>query len=205
MLAAHGVTLSRSSPLKGRSKTPGGIKPASDSVIASAAEVRRVPVAEDDRSIDETLVDLMSEYERPIYNFLLALLHDPDVALDCAQDTFLRAYENLRKGKPVTSPWLYTVARNRAMDEFRRNKRIQPDPDLILEQIPVHEPTDRRLAVQSILNQLSPSDREVLYLFDVAGFRTDEIGNMLGVKGTAIRQRLSRARERFRQLYGAEA
>ncbi|GAC1399905.1 MAG: hypothetical protein NVSMB52_13490 [Chloroflexota bacterium] len=155
-------------------------------------------------TIENRLVELMSEYERPIYNFLLALLHDSDVALDCAQDTFLRAYENLRRGKPVNSPWLYTVARNRAMDEFRRNKKVQPDLET-LENIPVHESTDRSLAVRAVMEQMSPADREVLYLFDIAGFKTDEIGTMLGVRGAAIRQRLSRARERFRVLYGAEA
>jgi RNA polymerase sigma-70 factor (ECF subfamily) len=71
--------------------------------------------------------------------------------------------------------------------------------------MPVHHRTDESLAVQQVLERLSPPDREVLYLFDVAGFKTDEIGAMLGVRGTAIRQRLSRARERFRLLYGAEA
>lgn len=154
---------------------------------------------------DDDLVTLMNEYERPIYNFLLAILRDPDVALDCAQDTFLRAYENLRKGRPVNASWLYKVARNRAMDEFRRKRRVvQPESDA-LEQLPVYESTDQVLAVQSILAEMSPLDREVLYLFDVAGFKTDEIGAMLGVRGTAIRQRLSRARERFRLLYGTES
>lgn len=161
-------------------------------------------MSETERAIEDQLVDLMNEYERPIYNFLLSLLHDPDVALDCAQDTFMRAFNNLKKGKSVNSPWLYTVARNRAMDEFRRNKKVQPDLDA-LEHIPVHEGTDRALAVRSVMEQLSPADREVLYLFDIAGFKTDEIGRMLGVRGSAIRQRLSRARERFRVLYGVEA
>jgi len=161
-----------------------------------------VPEARD--RIESQLVELMNDYERPIYNFLLALLHDSDVALDCAQDTFLRAYENLRKGRPVNAAWLYTVARNRAMDEFRRNRKLQTDIDT-LEQVPMHEHPDRALAVRAVLEQLSPADREVLYLFDVAGFKTDEIGAMLGIKGSAIRQRLSRARERFRVLYGAEA
>lgn len=161
-------------------------------------QVRPAPDA--DRQVDEQLVCLMDEYERPIYNFLLALLRDPDLAQDCAQDTFVRAYDNLRRGKPVNSSWLYTVARNRAMDEFRRKRRIQPE-DETLERIPVYEPTDRVLAVQAVLAEMSPQDREVLYLFDVAGFKTDEIGAMLGVRGTAIRQRLSRARERFRALY----
>ena len=158
---------------------------------------------ETDAPVDRQLVELMDAYERPLYNYLLALLRDRDIALDCAQDTFLRAYENLRKGRSVNASWLYTVARNRAMDQFRRQRKVQGEAET-LEQIAVHEPTERVLAVESVLAQLSVQDREVLYLYDVAGFKTDEIGSMLGVRGTAIRQRLSRARERFRLLYGTE-
>jgi len=164
-------------------------------------EARRAP--ETDTHIEDELVRLMGEYERPIFNFLLALLRDEFVALDCAQDTFLRAYENLRKGREVNAGWLYKVARNRAMDEFRQRRRVQPELEK-LEQVPVYEPTERVMAVQSVLERLSAVDREVLYLFDVAGFKTDEIGAMLGIRGSAVRQRLSRARERFRLLYGAE-
>ncbi len=158
---------------------------------------------EADSKIEDELVRLMNQHERPIYNFLLALLRDADVALDCAQDTFLRAYENLRKGRPVTGQWLYKVARNRAMDEFRQRRRVQPELEK-LEQVPAHESADRVVAVRSVMERLSTADREVLYLFDVAGFKTEEIGTMLGIRGSAVRQRLSRARERFRALYGAE-
>lgn len=161
-------------------------------------------MSEADNRLDDRLVELMDQFERPVYNFLVALVRDSDVALDCAQDTFLRAYENLRRGRPVNASWLYKVARNRAMDEFRRQKRVQPEMET-LEQVPVHEATDEVLAVQAVMAELSPADREVLYLFDVAGFKTDEIGAMLGVRGSAIRQRLSRARERFRVIYGVRA
>lgn len=156
-----------------------------------------------ERESEAQLVQLMNEHERQIYTFLLTLVRDADVALDCTQDTFLRAYQNLSKGKPVNLAWLYTVARNRAMDEFRRKKRIEPT-DEALEHQHVEHATDEVLAVQAVLERLSPQDREVLYLFDVAGFKTDEIATMLGVRGTAIRQRLSRARERFRIAYGSE-
>jgi RNA polymerase sigma-70 factor, ECF subfamily len=157
-----------------------------------------------DISAEDRLVHLMEEHERAIYNFMFGLVRDTDRALDCTQDTFVRAYEHLRRGRLINTAWLYTVARNRAMDEFRRRKRVQPDLDT-LQEIPVHQRTDESLAVRQVLERLSPHDREVLYLFDVAGFKTDEIGSMLGVRGTAVRQRLSRARERFRLLYGAEA
>lgn len=164
-------------------------------------EVRRVPEA--DSRIEDTLVRLMNQHERPIYNFLLALLRDTDVALDCAQDTFLRAYENLHKGRPVNTQWLYKVARNRAMDEFRHRRKVQPELGT-LEEMPAHEPTERVMAVRAVLERLPAIDREVLYLFDVAGFKTEEIAAMLGIGGSAVRQRLCRARERFRLLYGVE-
>jgi RNA polymerase sigma-70 factor (ECF subfamily) len=172
-----------------------------EGAIASVLQVRPVPDAAP--SIDEQLSRLIDDHERSLYNFLLALVRDPDVALDCAQDTFLRAYENLRKGKPVNAPWLFKVARNRAMDEFRRSSKFRPEADPS-DAGTVHEPTDRNLAVRQAFAQLSPPDREVLYLFDVAGFKTDEIGKMLGVRGSAIRQRLSRARVRLRAAYGAD-
>lgn len=152
-------------------------------------------------SVESQLVALMDCYETRIYRFLLFLLRNPEIALDCCQDTFLRAHQNLSHGRPVTSAWLYRVARNRAMDEFRRNRRLCHDEDLLCA-IPVIEQTDTTVAVQQVWEKLPPSDREVLYLFVVAGFTTAEIGTMLGVRATAVRTRLYRARERFRRLYG---
>jgi RNA polymerase sigma-70 factor (ECF subfamily) len=161
-------------------------------------------VPESRHGSEDQLVRLMNDYERPIFNFLLTIVRDPDVALDCTQDTFLRAYEHLNKGREIKAAWLYTVARNRAMDEFRRKRRTETDIEA-LEQVPVEEqPVEDRLAVEAAIAQLSEGDREVLYLFDVAGFKTDEIGKMLGVRGSAIRQRLSRARTRFRVAYGVQ-
>lgn len=153
---------------------------------------------------DVELRRLMDEWEGGIYRFLLSMLHDSDSAQDCAQDVFLRAYEALSAGKVVNASWLFTVARNRAMDEFRRRRRVQPDLDTIARE-GTHDATDRRIQVEGLLAQLPPLDREVLYLFAVAGFKTDEIGEILGVRGTAVRQRLYRARERARVLWSDAA
>jgi RNA polymerase sigma factor (sigma-70 family) len=149
------------------------------------------------------LTSIMTEYERPLYNFVLSIAHDSDVALDCVQDTFLRAYEALKRGKSINSAWLYTVARNRSMDEFRRKRWIHQDPDA-LDYVPVYHSSDESVVVQGVLDRMNSTDREVLHLFVVAGFKTDEIGTIMGMNGTAIRQRLYRARERFRALYGRE-
>lgn len=150
---------------------------------------------------EDRLVALMGEFERPIFAFLLTLLQDHDRAQDCAQDTFLRAYRQLEKQKSVNGSWLYTVARNRAVDEFRRQRWFQPQ-DTELELMTVQSDVDESIVVRQVMDKLSPADREVLYLFDVVGYKTHEIASILGIRGSAVRQRLSRARERFRALYG---
>ena len=150
---------------------------------------------------DAQLVLLIDRHERPLFTYLFTFVRDRDAALDYAQDAFLRAYENLQRGRPVNGNWLYRVARNRAVDEFRRKRRVQREAELPEEQIPVSEDQSLGVAVWHALEQLAPTDREVLYLHAVAGFKTKEVAAMLGVKGSAVRQRLYRARERFRQLY----
>ena len=149
------------------------------------------------------LVDLMERYEARIYTFTLTLLGNADLALDCTQDTFLRAYMHLSKGRVVTGSWLYAVARNRAMDEFRRLRNAASGDELQHHEAP-EAPTDLRMTVQAAFSRLQAVDREVLYLFAVAGFRTEEIGVMLGIRGSAVRQRLYRARQHFRAVYDVD-
>lgn len=152
----------------------------------------------------DQLVSLMNHHEQALCNFLNVLLADRDLAMDCTQDTFMRAYQHLERGKPITTAWLYKVARNRAMDEFRHRKRerCESDPP---ETIAVDEATEGTKTVRRILEQLCPDDREVLYLFAVDKFETAQIAAMLGVQPGAVRMRLVRARERFRALYGRDA
>src|SRR5690349_21094989 len=95
---------------------------------------------------DRLLAALMRDHERQLYSFILTLVRDADTAMDCIQDTFLRAYEALRKGKSINTAWLYTVARNRAMDEFRRKRRLHPDGEA-LEHLPVHQSSDESVDV----------------------------------------------------------
>lgn len=151
-------------------------------------------------AIRDELVELIDRYERPLFNFLAVLLGDRAAAQDCVQDAFLRAYEQLRRDRQVNAAWLYRVARNRAIDEMRRRKRVVPDPERI-EAIVDRDGDHVVNPVQDALTQLSPDDRELLYLFDVDGFEAREIGIMLGITRNAVHVRVFRARERFRKVY----
>jgi RNA polymerase sigma-70 factor (ECF subfamily) len=157
-----------------------------------------------EQSAHDGLVQLMREHERPLYRYILARVQDPGVASDCVQDTFLRAYEHMLDGKSVNKQWVYRVAFNRAVDEFRRWRRLTPEAGE-LETAPFEGQSEQRTAIQEVLNRLAPLDRDALYLFAVAGFKTEEIAELIGTTGAAVRQRLYRAREEFRRLYQAAA
>lgn len=173
--------------------------------MAVAVLVDRTALAADaDVGPRQRLIDLMDRYEAPLCNYLQVMLADSESAFDCAQDTFLRAFEHLERGRAINSQWLYKVARNRAIDHIRHRGRFEQDPNQ-LDQIPVGDrsPSARQLRARDALALLPIADRELLYLAVIDRFPTEEIGAMLGIRSGAVRVRLHRARERFRAIYGS--
>lgn len=158
------------------------------------------PENSSDANAGGQLSHLMDMHGQPLFNFLLVLTRDRELALDCLQETFTRAYESLGRGKGVNRSWLYTVARNRAIDEFRERHRVRTDHGYLEEMHMVHPVADS--LVGRVMAALSEEEREILYLFIFDRFKSAEIASMLGIGGGAARMRIMRARERFRTLYG---
>jgi RNA polymerase sigma-70 factor (ECF subfamily) len=161
-------------------------------------------VAGDDTA-EQQLIDLMNRYQQSLGSYLAVLVGDRDLSCDLAQETFVRAYQNLRQERPVNARWLWTVARNLAINDMRRRKRIcasEEELSLLLDE-GVAQPDEVHL-VRQALDQLQAEDREVLYLHVIDRFQTAEIAEMLGTRATAIRMRLVRARRRFRAAYEAQ-
>ncbi|MGI8824185.1 MAG: RNA polymerase sigma factor [Chloroflexota bacterium] len=157
------------------------------------------PAALPSDDLESALVDLMQEQQHALFNFALAITHDNDVADDCCQHAFVRAYEQLKRGKAVNKAWLYTVTRNAAIDALRRRRHERPSMLLDNE---AEKPGADTSSIRAALDQLAPGDREVLYLFVVDRFPAKDIAGMLGVRPEAVYMRISRARERLRKLYG---
>lgn len=69
--------------------------------------------------------ELVSRYERELYNYLRRYLGDGVLAEDVFQTTFLQVHlkcESFEQGRKFR-PWLYTIATNQAIDAQRRNRR----------------------------------------------------------------------------------
>ena len=142
-----------------------------------------VRIGRDDRSALEEFYTLT---ERTMYSYVLAIVKNPYDTQDIVQDTYLKvrasAHLYQKQGKPLA--WLFTIARNLAMDLFRRNSRFLSEEafemDDTMEYSYVTEMTDR-LVLETAMNILTERERQILLLHLVAGIRHREIAANLGL------------------------
>lgn len=151
---------------------------------------------------------LYEHHNREVWALAYARWMDSDLAMDVTQEAFLRLWKHWENGdEEIQNPraWLLRVARNLAEDyaksAFRRNG-TQP-PELLngvhSPQLMPSEKLERDELfgqLRSILEELSPSDRDILTLRYALDYDTSAIAEILGVNVTAIHMRLSRARQR---------
>jgi RNA polymerase sigma-70 factor (ECF subfamily) len=74
---------------------------------------------------NEAYGQLVRRYERELFNYLMRMLGDVNLAEDVFQNTFLTVHVKRHLfgvGRPFR-PWLYTLATNQAIDALRRNGR----------------------------------------------------------------------------------
>ena len=152
---------------------------------------------------------MFRQYEQPICSYLARLTGDLARAQELTQETFLRAYQALARGQRWDNAraWLYRVASRLATDDYRRRRLLQWLPLSGVEPDPkpgIEAATAERLAVQAALEALPPKYRVPLVLYVHEERTVAEIAETLKLSISAVKMRLCRAREKFRQAYGQE-
>ncbi|HEY1712024.1 MAG TPA: sigma-70 family RNA polymerase sigma factor [Solirubrobacteraceae bacterium] len=146
-----------------------------------------------------------------VFAYVATLLNDRAAAEDVTALAFERAYRrrmtfDRRRGEERA--WLFGIARNAALDELRRRKRLASltvDPEDVseAEEDDGAEVALRRTAVRAAMARLAPRDREVIALKFHAGLRNAELAKVLGVSETAAGTLLYRAMEKLRKACDA--
>jgi RNA polymerase sigma-70 factor (ECF subfamily) len=156
---------------------------------------------------------LYERHHRSLFNFLLRLLADRPTAEDLLQETFLRVYLHRESYRPTAAfrTWLFTIARNLALDHFRRGgtvlERVGEDrvalvPDPSPSPLRRVEAGQELRQLEAALQQLPPGQREVILLSRYAGLSHPEIAEVTGSSPEAVRVALHRALSRLRDLLG---
>jgi RNA polymerase sigma factor (sigma-70 family) len=142
-----------------------------------------------------------------VYAYVATLLRDRGAAEDVTALAFERAYRKHRsfdESRGSARAWLFGIARNAALDELRRRKRVASLEGDVADPVTA-APEDvldlalRREAVRRALTTLHPRDRELIALKFHAGLENAEIADVLGVSksnaGTLLHRAMTKLRE----------
>lgn len=147
--------------------------------------------------------ELVRVHAQGVLNVVYRMCGDAQLAEDAAQETFIRAWQNLPSHRPGTSlrNWLYRIAVNAGTDLLRKEKRILPDAiddlhltdgDPSLEALVSQK--ERARLVQSAVLSLPEGSRAVLVLREYEGLSYQEISSILDIPLGTVMSRLSYAR-----------
>ena len=159
---------------------------------------------------DEAFTQLVETYQRPVYNLCYRMLGDPVEAEDAAQETFWRAYQNLRRYDPRRSfaTWLLSIAAHYCIDQQRKRHMPILSVDLLPEEtVPDGTPNPEKVVseleensqMRQLLKQLGPQDRAAIILRYWYDFSEEEIARTLALTVSAVKSRLHRARKELAQ------
>lgn len=147
---------------------------------------------------------LYKKYIDTIYNyFWYRVGHDQEVAEDLAQETFVRAYQALPRFKVTEKSYLsylLSIAHNLLVNHYRKPQPISIEatgvdvPEEIWSDI---ETKDNIRALWRAIQQLSPSEQDMLYFKYRRGWSVAEIADVTGKSENAIKLTLSRARKKL--------
>ena len=153
---------------------------------------------------EETLTRLVIQYEVPLQRVCCLYLHDPALAEDAVQETFLKAYNGLGqfRGESSEKSWLMRIAVNVCRDMQRgrwfRHIDRRVTPDMLPE--PLMQPDGRDIDLTLTVMQLPDKLKEVVILYFYQNMSMEEIATALGLAQSSVSNRLKRAKER---LYAA--
>jgi len=183
-------------------------------------------MSEEERLVEQALSGdgrafemLMEKHERKMYAVALRMCANREDAQDCLQDAMLRIYKALPsfKGQSSFSTWAYRITMNTCLDDLRRKKvRQASSVDQLIEL--GWSPTDEndtperhadnaelRRSLSRAIQSLPEEMRAAIVLRDVQGFSYDEIAETLNTNVGTVKSRISRGREKLREILSSEA
>ena len=155
---------------------------------------------------------LYDAYLARVYRYVYFRVSDKQVAEDIASDVFLRAWENLKRYRIGSSPfiaWLYRIAHNAVIDYHRKKK-----PETLLQAVAVEnmaaaDKMEDRLELKleseqlrRSLHHLTDEQQQVIILKFIGGLSTQEIARQMGKRQGAVRALQMRALQTLANVLG---
>ncbi len=151
--------------------------------------------------------EIVRRYRPPLVRFAAAIV-PAHRAEDVVQEALAKAHSSLvaTNGEIKLKPWLYTIVRNRALNDLRdepAHQSLQEDLDGVLQPPEVAVQRSELAGVLARVGRLPPAQREALVRRELEGRSHEEIASAIGVSPGAVRGLIFRARAALRDAAGA--
>ena len=154
---------------------------------------------------EAAFAELVHRYQSRLFKVLVGMVNDAALAEELCQRTLVKAALNLDQLQDSQAfyAWLLRVARTQALDEFKKYSRRNTDPfeDNHLGSVDPGVNHGIKSTIRAVLGRLTPDERMTLLLADLEQRSIEEIAEVLGIKQSATKMRIARARARFRSIY----
>ncbi|MGH2909397.1 MAG: RNA polymerase sigma factor [Solirubrobacteraceae bacterium] len=164
---------------------------------------------------EEITVAFVRRFQRKVYGVALAVLGDPRLAEDVAQQAFERAWRHAHTYDPrrgSVSAWLTTIARNLAIDTARTHRAQPVDPDELLLRIGLSAEGPERSALahesadelRAALHRLPREQARAVVLAGIVGLSASQVAAAEGIPVGTAKSRIRTAMGRLRTTLASE-
>lgn len=155
---------------------------------------------------------IVEKYKDSLYSYIFYSVKDEGAAGDIFQDTMLKALTEIKKYKEKGKfkAWLFTIARNKITDYFRKaSKTVSLDDDENGERADSADNTESKALsnisleeISSFIDKLPQAQKEVILLRQYLSFK--EIADALSCPLGTVLARMSRAVKKLQEFMGEE-
>jgi RNA polymerase sigma-70 factor (ECF subfamily) len=165
----------------------------------------------------DALAAILPLYQHRLYRFLLRMVQEPAAAEDLFQQTWIRVIEKIASydGAHRFDGWLFSVARNLAIDHLRRKRAFSLDapdepggsplnrlPSSAVDPLEQVLEFERGAILAAAIEELPAIHREVLTLRFEEGMTLEQIAEVADLPLATVKSRLHRAIEGLRRHVG---
>lgn len=153
---------------------------------------------------EAALARIYDAYAKPIYRYHYSRVGNPADAEDLTSQTFMAVLEALPRyqHRGRFTAWMFQIARNKAMDLFRRNHNVSDMTESLADTaqadvLEVIYRNEARMHLTTLLRSLEEEERELLRLRFNAELSFMQIGQLLGRSEDAVRKSIRRILDRL--------
>jgi RNA polymerase sigma factor (sigma-70 family) len=160
---------------------------------------------------NNALGELYRRYFGKVYQKCLTMLRDDDAAFDLAEESLMKAFENLKgfRGQSSFSTWLYTITHRHCLEAIRKQKKTivdsadelsesqQPSADLA----DAYDSEEQHAIMLALVDALPKPERDLLVAKYTQGESIEQLQESYAASQSAIKMRLMRTKEKLNHWY----